>query len=517
MGDDSGQIVTNTFIRSLNNIPSFFLSGTFFTGGLENRLLSDYYRPIMIIWYALIYSIRGLSPFFYHFFQIVLHVINAFIVFLILQKFLSNKKLSFFLSLMFLLHPIQSEAISHLANVQDILFFFFGALGLYSFIRKNSSLTSLVTMFFLYLLALFSKEVAIVFYVMMIVYMELFRTNKHLYKLYWLGCLITIGVYVYVRCFLAHICTLGGGLSSVIPIARMTPWERVQQMPAMVFFYIKTFFYPDQLSTYQYWIAQKNISGLYLPLAASIIFFTLIMAVPFFIYIYQKKLPVYLIKQWFKNNSYTAKVYAFFLVWLLTGLALHSNILPLDATVAERWFYFPIVGLIGIIGVLITLFPKKTIIYMILIFYITIFAVRSHMRAREWSSAFILFSHDIMISHNSATLENNYGALLYDKGDMAQAELHFRKAIKLAPKSPIYWNNLGEVYEKKGNDIQAEKYYRKSIQEGRFFVAWQNYTNLLIRQKRIAEAKNFLKHKAIKTFPYNEFFQKKYHELNKKH
>ena len=511
MGDDFGQITSNIYIRSLRNIPMLLSGGTFYSGGLDNKLLSEYYRPLMIIWYSLIYSIFGLQPFYFHLLQIILHIINASLVYFILQHFLKDKKVSKLLSLLFLIHPINVEAVSYLGNIQDLLFFFFGALSFYLMIKNKKTIKNVVITEALFLLALLSKEIAIVFFIVLYSYIDLFKLAK-IRIWYIILSIITIGVYLYMRCGIASICTLGGS-NSVVPIARMSFLQRFSQIPAMLLFYIKTFIFPKDLAMFQYWIAPKTAKGYYIPLLIDLLFFLFIFSIPFILYIYRKKLTSYTSKMWFTNHSQRAKIYAFFLIWFLTGLVAHLNILPLDATVAERWFYFSFLGLLGIIGVLISLFNNKKWIYTILIIFIIACGVRSHARAEDWSSPYRLYSKDILISKNSASLENNYGAVLFDKGNIKEAELHFRNAINLAPHSPIYWSNLAEIYIKKGNNKKAEEYYLQSIKNGRFYVAFEGYAKLLLLQGKKTQSKQFLKEKAIPTFPFNQEFQTLYNNI----
>src|SRR6266699_1820421 len=55
----------------------------FFTSNLARSV--GYYRPIYLLYFALLYKVFGSQAFFYHFLQIVLHIINAIILYLILN------------------------------------------------------------------------------------------------------------------------------------------------------------------------------------------------------------------------------------------------------------------------------------------------------------------------------------------------------------------------------------------------------------------------------------------------
>ncbi len=512
MGDDEGQIVANIYIRSIKNIPLLFTGGTFYSGGLENRLLSEYYRPLMIVWYTLLYALFGLHAYYFHLMQLLLHIINSLLVYKIYRHFLRQKIISLLLTLIFLTHPINSETIAYMGNIQDILFLFFGLSGIYVFLKYKSGVFTIITTKFLFLLSLLSKEIGIVFFLILFTYVDLFKIKMRR-LLYFTVSIISVITYILMRCKLASICTLGGS-NSVVPIARMHTSERLLQIPAMFFFYVKTLIFPQDLAVFQYWIAPINLSHFYLPLIADILFVLLLVSVPFLIYGFKKSLSNFSQEQWFGQSSYLAKVYAFFLIWFLTGMIAHLNIMPLDSTVAERWFYFPFIGILGISGTILCLFKNKTKIYVILIICILLFSTRSYLRAIDWSDTYLLYSKDIQISKNSASLENNYGSLLFEKGNYKEAERHYRNALKMSPHSAIYWSNLAEIYEKKHDYQQAEKYYLQSIKEGRFYIAFEKYISLLIRQGKKTDAKIFLEKKGLKTFPYNIKLKKMYEQIS---
>ena len=77
--DDIPQIVGNPQVHSIANIPQLFAGSTFNDGSSNPR--GNYYRPIMSSTYALLYTLFGAFPFPFHFIQLLLHIINAWLVF----------------------------------------------------------------------------------------------------------------------------------------------------------------------------------------------------------------------------------------------------------------------------------------------------------------------------------------------------------------------------------------------------------------------------------------------------
>ena len=86
VGDDQGQIIDNSFVHSIGNIPIFFQSSTFFNGNYH-LLIGNYFRPLMLTYFSILYHFFGANPFFFHFAQAFLHLANAILVFLFLSIF----------------------------------------------------------------------------------------------------------------------------------------------------------------------------------------------------------------------------------------------------------------------------------------------------------------------------------------------------------------------------------------------------------------------------------------------
>src|SRR5262245_28453462 len=86
--DDHIQVVRNTTIRSLDNIPRAFTSSlwsyVYSNESADHDANFDrYYRPVQTVLYILGYRLGGLSPFAYHVINVVLHSAASVLVYLL--------------------------------------------------------------------------------------------------------------------------------------------------------------------------------------------------------------------------------------------------------------------------------------------------------------------------------------------------------------------------------------------------------------------------------------------------
>lgn len=475
VGDDFAQIVNNPYVHSIQNISAFFSGGTFYNG---NGLTGVYYKPLLTTYFSFINTIFGNSYFFFHFFQLVLHITNATLVFILFTNFF-KKNFSLFLALIFLVHPINSETVYFISNTQDVLFFFFGIVALLLLIHfktKKYIATAVVCLF----LSILSKETGILFFGVVILYTFLFNKKNFIFLFSILLSILII--YILLRIQAIGIFTLP--LNA--PISQLDLSERMINIPEIVFFYLKAFVYPLNLvSSYQWVHTNITFINFLLPLFIIVLFLISVTSLGWFIYK--------------KHNDEYSKLFVLFNFWLFSGLVLHLQIVPLDATVAERWFYFPMVGLLGILGLAFsTIYKnlKKTWI-IILIIILILLAIRTFVRGFDWNNDYILVVHDIQVSKNSYVLEYKLSSELAKQGRFDEAKIHAERSITLYPYFTNY-NTLGTIYLNLNDYGNAEKAFLKGLQFGNYYPIYENlallYLNYGDPKKNIQFIKGGVKH-----------------------
>src|SRR5258708_27738500 len=110
-------------------------------------------------------------------------------------------------------------------------------------------------------------------------------------------------------------------------------------------------------------------------------------------------------------------------MWFLFGILFHSQIFPLDQTVADRWFYFPIVGILGMIGVLLEVFHinlKNIWIFSAVLIFVILLSLRTFIRSVDWRDDFTLASHDSKVAdtYNSEYIISH---IYYQEGNLKEA------------------------------------------------------------------------------------------------
>jgi hypothetical protein len=102
--------------------------------GLQNPVLSVFFRPVVQWLWLTDFIMWGTNAFGYHLTNILLHVLNSFLVFLLARWILRQRWGAFVAGLLFALHPIHADSVSWIADRTDVLSTFFYLLGATSFV-----------------------------------------------------------------------------------------------------------------------------------------------------------------------------------------------------------------------------------------------------------------------------------------------------------------------------------------------------------------------------------------------
>ena len=128
------------------------------------------YRPVRTFTYPLNSALGGMNPFGYHLFNLLLHAANSLLVFLFLRSIQGWIDVSFLGAMLFAVHPVQTASVAYISGRKDLLAAFFVLLALlfYNKWRRQGGWQRLTLTVSALLLAILSKEVAVVFLVLFV-------------------------------------------------------------------------------------------------------------------------------------------------------------------------------------------------------------------------------------------------------------------------------------------------------------------------------------------------------------
>ncbi len=119
--DDTHVVQDNLAIRSLANVPRFYVDPTTSSASPPNRVL----RPLLMTTFALNYSLSGLDARSYHVVNVVLHWLVAWLVFGIVRRHLwlgdAGAPIGLVAALVVALHPLNTSAVDYVSARSALL------------------------------------------------------------------------------------------------------------------------------------------------------------------------------------------------------------------------------------------------------------------------------------------------------------------------------------------------------------------------------------------------------------
>ncbi len=220
--DDVVFILENPQVRHLSRVLDVFEKSSFAPSSIA--VANAYYRPFLEVVYRIEYALFGPVPVGYHVVNVLLHVGNGFLLFILTLRLTRRQGLAFCMAVLFLVHPIQSEAVACISGISNLLFSFFllAAFLFYIKIAKRDEEMSAAkeagfysAALFLFGGALLCKEQAIILPFLLLLYESCFpeavKKGSAGWRLRLAGFVIVTGGY-----FLWREIVIGGSLPAFV-------------------------------------------------------------------------------------------------------------------------------------------------------------------------------------------------------------------------------------------------------------------------------------------------------------
>ena len=443
--DDYGLVRDNTYIKSLSHIGKIFITNI----GAGRDVISNFYRPMQILTYALDYSLWGLNAFGYHLTNILFHIAVALLLYWLVSIIFKNYWLSFLSAIFFVVHPIHTEAVAYISGRADIIAAFFFLLTLIFYIQYIDSGRGRLFVFVLlfYPVALLSKECSLILPLLIVFYHYISKIKIKTKILLFL--LIETAIYIFIR--LVVLKSDPVVLSNVSYLS-----DRLPGFFLAVSEYIRLILLPFNLHM-EYGLKFFKFTD------PGVISGALIFIAGLLCLVKKRSLPR-------KNSDGIVQglsIWLFAIGWFFITLFPASNIYPINAYMAEHWAYLPSLGIFivisyGIISLCkLRLFQLFSIILAILLVYF--YASLTMQQNNYWRTPTIFLERTLQYAPYSPRLNSELGDEYTAVRNDARAQELYEKVIKINPRYQSAYIGLGNLYYESGRVIEALKVYKKAI------------------------------------------------------
>jgi hypothetical protein len=423
----------------------------------------DLYRPLVTASYAATSTLFGLNAWIFHFDNVLLHAANAALLFALIGPVL-GANCSLFFALIFLMHPLHTEAVANISGRAELLsaFFVLSTLVLVQHISslawKPKHLLLLPLIGLSFLAGVHSKESAYVVLLLspLVVGMQnrsKLKTPGFICSMLLLGFLSVAALWWRMQVIPSHTLGVSADIALDNPLVELSPLRRIGIALSLVGFGISKAIFPLPLSAdysasffpvSNFW--SYHLSWLWLVVLAAFLF----LLKP------SKKFPEL----------------SFFVAWTFLSLAVTSNIImPIGTIFAERLWYLPSIGVIGALVVVGHKLLNRAGAVVIGLFVIVVWAHLTRSHVPNWRDNTSLFSYQIKVAAQSAKTQYNYAISLRNEGDFDEAAIHFRQALELYPPYADAAYGLATVYAHKGIEGGARHWLAEALQRNQNHVA----------------------------------------------
>lgn len=449
--DDNFLIGENPFFRS----PIFSLE--VFRQHLFSESFSAHYRPVQILSYMLDYWLWGETTAGYHCTNVLIHSTAAWLLFFLFRELLpglwrEGRNMTvpaFLLALLWLVYPIHNAAVAYIAGRADSLAALF-SIGAWLMWRVSwgqdgvfPRLACRAVAGVLLLSALCSKEIALVWALLFGLHLVFFE-NQISWKRRILpiaGVLLIILVYAALHALPTHRAGLPGAVAEpfsgriVLALRALGDYCGLMLAPVRLMME-RSLGNGDLYSNRVSW--WRGAGAEYLSILG-----VCCLAVSIWLW---------------RRDGETKTLRRFGIVWFFVAFIPISNLLPLNAEVAEHWIYTASIGFILIAAGIVPMLPQGVRKWAMPLSFAAALALglRTSFRAADWVDGETFAESTIAEGGGTARLLAYYANELGRKGKYAEQEQVYRKTLTIYPDFVTARIGLGVCLQRLGRIEEAK-------------------------------------------------------------
>jgi Tfp pilus assembly protein PilF len=471
------------------------------------------WHPLTVWSHMAVCQVCGLNPWGHHLTNVLLHALNAGLVFALLQQMTGARWRSLLVAALFALHPLRVESVAWVSERKDVLSGFFGLLALMAYARytevqglksKVQSPKSVVPSpwslshlpspvfyllsLFLFALGLMSKPMLVTwpFVMLLLDYWPLRRLE--LSTLHSRSCpseatagqrstilrLVTEKIPFFVLAALVSVVTFvvqqrGGA----VPAAENLPLgARVGNALISYCRYLGKLFWPTDLAVFYphpgYWPLEKVLLAGGLILGISALLFV------------QRRRSPFLLTGWLWFVGMLVPMIGLVQTGAWAMADRHTYIPSLGVLILTIWGAYELTRRWRYAGLALSVAGGAAVVLCLAL---------TRQQIGYWRDSETLFRHALEITENNDLAHNNLGIALGKKGQTDEAIRQLQAALRLKPDQAETRNNLGAALGKKGQIDEAIRQLQEALRlKPDYADAHFNLGNALEKKGRTDEA-----------------------------
>lgn len=426
--DDEVVILKNEYVRQgVKGIPSIFSHDSFAgygrVGEGKSVVEGGRYRPLSLVFFAVIHSLSGPNSLIYHLFAVAVYAGTCILLYkcllLMLKDRTYHQEIAWFAALLFAVHPVHTEVVANIKGCDEQLALFFGLASIFA-VFKSWDLKSgrwMILGSILFLVACLAKENAIMLVFIIPLAILFFRQSGFGQLLrYALPGMIASGLFIIIR----YVVLEGHEVVKLADDPLNNPflvWGGETWIPASnlskaatvlytfgKYVWLLVFPYPLTHDYYPFHISVQSFSNPF-------VLFSLLIFLAFTAYGIL--------------SARRKRIAGFGILFFLIMLIITANIFfPVGTFMAERFLFLPSVGFLLTVSVLLVhLYRDKKLNFLVPVTYgvVILFAILTIVRNSAWKDNETLFKTDAKTSFNSVKQRNDLGTLLLTKSLQSNA------------------------------------------------------------------------------------------------
>jgi len=453
--DDRPLVAENPAIRSLapGNVAKIFVS--------TNR---GAYLPVRLLSYAVDYSVWGSNPLGYHLVNVLLHALNAFLVYLLVGRLFGSVGAALAAAFFFVAHPVQVESVAWISGRKEVQCGFFLLLSLLCYPKRYAP--SLV----FFLLACLSKASAIVLPMLLVLIFvvgkqkggathtsPLQSTDSPFAPARWRELAKLLWPFFAVAAVIFAVNVAVGASYGVVKSYRGAFVATALTMTRVVADYIQSILLPTDLSAKYFVIPVTSpLSGAFLSAACLIVALALLIAAA---YVRTRKAGGVQASSLHDG----ARMAALGGIWFIVALLPFLNIIPTSTLRADRYLYMAMVGAGVIFAGAMNAIPWRGARTSLGIVALVCLGALSWQRAHIWKDSVALWLDTVAKSPLSPMSHANLGAAYLERGERDLAEQQFQDALACDPNFALALTNLSLIWSEQGKRDQALGAARRAV------------------------------------------------------